>query len=131
MRAKFLLDSHTVLWTLYEPHLLPPAVRILVEDSLNELLISDLSIWELVDKAAKYRLPVAGFSPDRIVERIMGLGSTILRIELDDIVASVKLPSHHGDPHDRLIIAQARRTGATLLSKDGKFKQYDVPLLWA
>jgi PIN domain nuclease of toxin-antitoxin system len=55
----------------------------------------------------------------------------MLPIQLDDIIASVKLPRHHGDPLDRLLIAQARRFNATLLSRDGKFNHYEVCIFWA
>jgi len=127
---KFLFDSHALLWTIYEPFRLPPGVASAIADPSNDLLISHVSVWELTDKAAKFRLPVAGFSVDRIVARIQELGATLLPIDLADVVASVKLPQHHGDPMDRVLIAQARRLNATLLSKDGKFKHYDVPVFW-
>jgi PIN domain nuclease of toxin-antitoxin system len=127
---KFLLDSHTLLWTLYEPHYLPARVVSAVANSNNLLYVSHVSVLELTDKAAKFRLPIAGPSVDRIVERILGLGVTMVPIELADITASVTLPRRHDDPLDRLLIAQAIRLGATLLSKDGKFGEYDVPVLW-
>lgn len=126
-----MLDSHTLLWAIYEPHLLPGIVSSIIEEETNSLFLSHVSIWELTDKAAKFRLPTAGPSPDRIMLRILELRATVLAIDLDDIIASVKLPRHHGDPMDRLLIAQARRLEATLLSRDGKFKHYDVPTLWA
>jgi PIN domain nuclease of toxin-antitoxin system len=74
-------------------------------------------VWEIVDKAAKFRLPMAGYSVDRIVERIDGLRVTMVPIEMRDIISSVKLPQVHGDPMDRALIAQAQRLGATLLSR--------------
>ena len=119
MTERFLLDTHTLLWTLYEPERLPPEVRTILEGSINELLLSDVSVLEITSKAARYRLPQAGFS----VDVIMG--------DRDDIVAAAKLPLHHTDPLDRVLIAQARRLGATLLSKDSKFASYDVALFWA
>jgi len=127
---KFLLDSHTLLWTLYEPHRLPVGIASSIANSTNPLYVSHVSVLELTDKAAKFRLPIAGSSVDRIVERILGLGVTMVPIELADITASVKLPRHHDDPLDRLLLAQAMRLGATLLSRDGKFGDYDVPVLW-
>ena len=128
--SNLLLDSHTLLWTLYEPHLLTPRVRSAIEDPGNHLFISQVSVLELTDKVAKFRLPTAGFFVDRVVERIEEIRATIVPIEMRDILASVKLPRHHNEPLDRLLIAQAERLDATLLSKDGKFKLYDVPLLW-
>jgi PIN domain nuclease of toxin-antitoxin system len=127
---RFLFDSHTLLWTIYEPFRLSASVQSVIANTSNDLLISHISIWELTDKAAKFRLPVAGFSVDRIVDRITGLGGTLLPVELADIVASVKLPHAHGDPMDRALIAQAQRHNAILLSRDRKFNLYDVPVFW-
>jgi PIN domain nuclease of toxin-antitoxin system len=120
---KFLLDSHTLIWTLYEVRLLPLDVQSILTDERNELLISHVSIWEIVDKAAKFHLPMAGTSADAILRDIRGIHAPLLPINLEDVVSSVKLPRHHHDPLDRVLIAQARRLDATLLSKDGKFKQ--------
>jgi PIN domain nuclease of toxin-antitoxin system len=128
--SAFLLDSHALLWTLYQPDILPLSVVSLIEDKNTLLYVSDISQWEIIDKATKFRLPMAGSSADQIAKDIWALDVTMLPIELDDIVSSVKLPRHHNDPMDRLLIAQARRLGATLLSRDGKFKHYDVPIFW-
>jgi PIN domain nuclease of toxin-antitoxin system len=127
---KLVLDSHTLLWTLYEPRRLPAGVAAAIADSLNQLYVSHVSVLELTDKAAKFRLPSAGFSVDRIVERILGLGVTMVPIELADIAASVKLPRHHDDPFDRLLIAQAQARNLVLVSKDAEIAKYDVMVLW-
>lgn len=128
--ARFLMDSHTMLWTLYVSEVLPVAVRSVLEDNTNELLISHISPWEIADKATKFRLPMAGSSADAIFQDVDELEATLLPIELEDILESIKLPRFHNDPLDRVLIAQARRVDATLLSKDGKFKQYDVRVFW-
>jgi PIN domain nuclease of toxin-antitoxin system len=127
---KFMLDSHTLLWTLYEPELLPAGVASAISDSAHQLYVSHISVLELTDKAVKFRLPKAGSAADRIIEHILGLGVTMTSVELADIAASVKLPRHHDDPLDRILIAQAQRLSATLLSRDGKFGHYDVPVFW-
>ena len=115
---------------LYDPKLLPSDVQSLLTDENNELLVSYVSLWEITDKAAKFRLPMAGASVDAILRDIHGFRATLLEIQLDDIMNSVKLPRHHNDPLDRVLIAQAIRLDATLLSKDSKFKYYDVRLFW-
>lgn len=73
---------------------------------------------------------MAGSSPDRIVQDVLELRMDLVAISFEDVLNSVKLPRHHNDPMDRLLIAQAHRVGATLLSKDGKFSFYDVPVRW-
>jgi PIN domain nuclease of toxin-antitoxin system len=54
----------------------------------------------------------------------------LLTHDADDMIASVRLPLHHKDPFDRLFIAQALAHNCILISKDGLFKNYGVPLLW-
>ena len=130
MKEPWILDTHTLLWALYEPERLPEKVRVIIEGETNHLLLSDVSVLEITTKAAQYRLPQAGFSVDRIVGRILGLGVTTVAIHLEDIITSAKLPWHHADPLDRLLIAQAQRLDAVLLSKDSKLKLYDVLTFW-
>ncbi len=128
---RYLLDTHTLIWTLYDPASLSVRVRGLVSGFEHELYGSHVSILEITDKASKGRLPLAGNSPDAILEDLQAFPVKLVPISLEDILASVKLPRHHNDPLDRLLIAQAQRLGATLLSKDGMFKLYDVPVLWS
>jgi PIN domain nuclease of toxin-antitoxin system len=58
--VKLLFDSHVLLWTVYEPERLTPLVAQLVADTSNDLHISLATVWELSNKAAAYRLPLAG-----------------------------------------------------------------------
>ena len=125
-----LLDSHTVLWTLYDPAMLPRGLASLLRDPSTNLFISEASVWELSDKAAKSRLPLAGNSVSQLMRDIEALGVTLLPIERADILASVALPPHHGDPFDRMLIAQAQARNLLLVSKDADIAKYDVKVLW-
>lgn len=58
------------------------------------------------------------------------LGAILLPIERADILASVELPPHHGDPFDRLYVAQAQLRNLVLVSKDDEIAKYDVTVLW-
>ena len=127
----FLLDNHVVLWSLYEPARLSIAVETVLLDVGAALYMSEASLWELLDKAAKGRLPLAGSSPQLIVEQILSLDVSFLPVTQADIVASVSLPLHHGDPFDRMLVVQAQRRGVTLISRDQAMKLYDVPVLWS
>ena len=76
--------------------------------------------------------------------RLLGIGSTIrdlreavdaqsifiLPINYEHILRFEHLPGHHGDPFDRLLIAQALTEGLTILTADSKFRRYDAPILW-
>jgi PIN domain nuclease of toxin-antitoxin system len=128
--SDLLLDSHTLLWALYDPTLLPLPLTGLLEDASVILYISEVSLWELADKAAKRRLPLASNSISKFVEDVEALAATLLPIERADILASVMLPPHHGDPFDRLLIAQAQVRGLVLASKDADIAKYDVKVVW-
>ena len=124
-----LLDAHTVIWLIYEPERLPGELRTLIADPGNALYISLATVWELANKVAAHRLPLAGTSVERMVERIRELGATFLAISPDDIVAAAMLPWHHLDPFDRMIVAQAQAR-SLLVTNDSKIAMYEVEVLW-
>ncbi len=66
---KLLFDSHVLLLALYEPERLPSLVTELVTDQNNELFVSLATVWELGNKAVVHRLPLAGSSVERMLER--------------------------------------------------------------
>ena len=78
-----LLDAHTVIWVIYEPERLPGELRTLIADPGNALYISLATVWELANKVAAHRLPLAGTSVERMVERMRELGATFLAITPD------------------------------------------------
>jgi PIN domain nuclease of toxin-antitoxin system len=125
-----LLDTHALLWMLYSPDVLPPHLVVLLREPANRLFVSEGTVWEITDKAAKGRLPLAGKSVSQIMRDIDGSNATLLPIERPDILASVELPPHHGDPFDRLYVAQARARDLVLVSKDADIAKYNVKMLW-
>ena len=93
------------------------------------LRVSHASLWELMLKVARGRIDAIQESVDDIMVRLKKAAIVALPIEIEDIRASTELPLHHLDPFDRLLIAQARRRGFTLVSADQWFHNYDVQLL--
>jgi PIN domain nuclease of toxin-antitoxin system len=127
---KLLLDAHSLYWAIYDPDKLPPTVRAAIADIRNSLFVSLATLWEMANKAAVDRLPLAGPSIDRMVERIEQLGVTFLPITQGEIVAAATLPHHHADPFDRILVAQAQARGLHVVTKDSKMALYDVRILW-
>jgi PIN domain nuclease of toxin-antitoxin system len=127
--VKLLLDAHILLWILYEPERLADWTRNAITDESNELFVSLATLWEIVNKAATHRLPLAGASLERIVERIEDLGVAFLPILQSEIVAAAMLPRHHADPFDRILIAQANAYALTLVTVDADMMLYDVTTL--
>jgi PIN domain nuclease of toxin-antitoxin system len=92
----------------------------------NQVLVSVASAWEIAIKHALGRLT---FPVDRFEEILQRMGFDALPIGLGHALAAGQLPRHHDDPFDRLLIAQARTEGLTLVSVDRIIALYDVPVL--
>ena len=127
---KLLLDTHTFIWWDCDPLRLSPQVLNMCQDQENVLLISVASLWEMQIKLQLGRLkqntPLAELvSGQQKINKI-----EVLVIKLEHILSLGKLPSHHKDPFDRLLIAQAGIEEAVLVSKDPIFREYDVRVLW-
>ncbi len=126
----YLLDTHTFLWFLESPSLLPLRTRELIENSALELAVSLVTPWEIAIKSATGKLDAEAILDDfdAIVERAR---LTLLVPTVAQVIRSGRLPAHHRDPFDRLLAAQAMEPGWTLLSKDAVFDAYGVRRLWA
>lgn len=124
---KLLIDSHALIWMLSDVDRLPPRAKQEIVSRENQLYVSVASLWELKLKAATGKLRL----PQPFYQEILLLGFDILAIELKHIDEATRLPLHHKDPFDRMLIAQALTEGMTLVSADRKAAVYEVPLLWA
>ncbi len=122
-----LLDTHVALWLVADPDRLGPFTEAALANIDNEVVVSVASVWEASIKAAlgKLRAPVELWSE---VERS---GITLIPIERDDAIDAAALPPHHRDPFDRMLIAQAQRRSATLVTVDSWVRAYDVRTLTA
>lgn len=118
-----LLDTHILLWAAGFPDRLPPATRDLIEDERTKLLYSAASIWEVAIKSGLGR---RDFDVDpRVLRRgLLENGYTELPITGAHAAAVDLLPPVHADPFDRLLIAQARIEGVTLLTADRVVGRY-------
>jgi PIN domain nuclease of toxin-antitoxin system len=116
----WMLDTHALLWALFEPDKLGRKVRAVLENPANQVLVSPVSYWEISLKFGLGKLVLPDTDPSEIPHAVSQLG---LREDLlvPDILASFhRLPyaPNHRDPFDRLLVWQAIRRGHTLLSKD-------------
>jgi PIN domain nuclease of toxin-antitoxin system len=120
-----LLDAHALLWALVEPEALSATTRGAIENPANDVVVSVASVWELEIKRSigKLRLDVD------LVTELERVGFDLLPITGADATAAARLPMHHRDPFDRMLVAQASRLDATLVSRDEAFLAYDVAVL--
>lgn len=126
---RLLLDSHVFLWWVGADPALPRRARAAIADADNECFLSHASVWEMAIKASlgKLKLPV---SVERFVAEQCELNDIrFLSITLAHVVAVERLPFHHRDPFDRLLVVQARYEGMALISHDPSLKLYGVPVI--
>ena len=121
---KILLDSHVLLWWLGDDGRLDGAAHRVISEEADEVVVSAASVWEIGIKRALGKLT----APDDLPEQVETSGFTAWSMTVDDARAAANLPRHHGDPFDRMLVAQARERGATLMSADRVMTGYDVEL---
>ncbi|PTM42016.1 type II toxin-antitoxin system VapC family toxin [Bosea sp. 124] len=120
---RLLLDTHVLLWSFYRPERLSRSAQELIQDTDNAVLFSAASMWEIAIKAALRRDDFQ-IEPDRILELMDAAGFIEIPVTSRVAVAVRDLPQHHGDPFDRLLVAQAIAEPAILLTADRKLQAY-------
>ena len=122
-----LLDTHVLLWAAGVPERLPVTARALIEHRDTELFFSAASLWEVAIKSGLGR---ADFRVDpRVLRRgLLENGYAELPVTGAHAVAVDLLPPIHRDPFDRLLVAQARVEGFTLLTADEVVSRYPGPI---
>lgn len=123
-QAGFLLDSHVLIWSLYQRSKLPARYHPMLEGEAPTS-ISVATVWEIEIKKKVGRLPV----PDAIWSQAAEVGHRFIAIEQAHAIEAARLPIHHGDPFDRMLIAQARCQDLTILTVDRAFGAYDVSVV--
>ncbi len=122
---RILLDSHALLWWANEPEKLVPTARLAIADPANEIFASAASVWELGLKAAKHKLRL----PRDFESFLLGNGIALLPFTVRHAMESTLLPSIHGDPFDRALLAQCRVESMTFATRDRILSQYGVQIL--
>jgi PIN domain nuclease of toxin-antitoxin system len=128
--VKLLLDSHVAIWMLYDAKQLSANAAAALQNEDNELKVSYATLWELTLKLSRKGLPLIGSSVLYMMQELTNVDVSLLRIQRNHILAVEELPHFHGDPFDRMLIAQAGVEGLTLVTADAAMRQYDVPMLW-
>jgi PIN domain nuclease of toxin-antitoxin system len=127
---KYLIDTHILIWHgENNPALKPPVVAIL-NDFQNEIFISHASLWEITIKVSLGKLKL-GFPIARLEDSLLENGFKLLPFEFSHYQVLSGLHFHHGDPFDRMIIAQALSEKLYIITHDDKFGLYSAPVIWA
>ena|ERR1041385_1905272 len=128
---KLLLDTHVFLWMHGDHDRLSARSRKLLVDAETELHLSVVVTWELGIKIAREKLTLPEPLDRYVMSRAQRSRMSMLSIDLNHVLEAVTLPPHHGDPFDRMLVAQARSEGLTLLTADPWIARYDVEVLRA
>ena len=123
---KLLLDTHAVLWFLRGDERLSESARRHLADEANRVLLSAAVAWEISIKRSLGKL----VAPPDYVSALLDAGVQPLAISVEHARAVERLPAHHRDPFDRMLVAQAIVEGAALVSRDEALRPYDVTLIW-
>jgi len=123
--VRILVDTHIFLWALSNPEKLSDDRRYEIESPDNEVFLSAMSIAELMIKRTIGKIDIQ-FDP---IETAGEIGFEILSFSGEDAMVLGKLPLHHRDPFDRMLIAQAIANRLSLMSDDAKLLPYDCKVI--
>lgn len=124
--ATVLVDTCTLLWAVDTPEKLGVAAREAIGATGNRVLVSTGTLWELSIKVGQGKLEL----PEDFFEELPELGYETLGIENHHLAEYRKLPLHHRDPFDRLLVAQAKAEGIALVTCDPEIAKYGTAIVW-
>lgn len=127
---RLLIDTHALIWFCEGNSALSVRARAEMENAANQRYVSHATLWETAIKSELGKLelqtPYRAFFPGVLSAN----GFEILPSTIAHYRELILLPRFHGDPFDRLMIAQARVEKLTIITCDPHFPAYGVPLLW-
>ena len=127
---RVLIDTHVLIWYLEGNSKLSPKARQLIDSRQDQVFLSIVSLWEMTIKIGMDKLQLG--RPFDELEGVLGrMNISVLPIAFADMKEYLKLPLHHRDPFDRLLIAQALVETIPVLSKDAIFSNYrELNCIW-
>ena len=123
---KLLLDTHAALWFLAGDERLGEQARQHLLDDANPALVSAAVAWEIAIKRSLGKL----VAPENALHALIEAGARPLPVTIEHADEVERLPWHHRDPFDRMLVAQARIEGAALVTRDPALRAYGVSLIW-
>jgi len=126
---KAILDTHAFLWALAGDARMSRHARDVFAGS-TDLFLSMASIWEILIKVQSGKLNLPQPAGPYVLSRLAENRIKTLPISIDHLLAIERLPRHHRDPFDRMLIAQSMEEDWPIITADPKFKQYSVQVIW-
>lgn len=128
---RLLLDTHAWFWWTMDSPRLPPRAKAMIADRANVILLSAVSIYELVRKFHLGRLPEMEPLVEGVEDRIDQQGFERLAVTTAHALKAASLVGEHRDPFDRLLIAQSLIEEAPLITNEVLFEDYGVIRVWS
>ncbi|MBA2409919.1 MAG: type II toxin-antitoxin system VapC family toxin [Gammaproteobacteria bacterium] len=128
--VRVLLDTHALLWWLFDDKRLSALARKLIAAADNDLIVSSASAWEITTKYRIGKLPSAGDVPTRLPVYLRKARMSVLTISLEHAMVAGALPGPHRDPFDRMLIAQSQLEHMPVITVDSIFRDYGVRTCW-
>ncbi len=120
---QYLIDTHIFLWFVSNAKELSKNAKTLIEDEQNEIFISLASLWEISIKTALGKLTING-NYESVIDDLIDNSIEILPVNFAHTVEQNRLPFHHCDPFDRIIVSQAIVENLNFISADTIFDDY-------
>lgn len=130
MANRYLLDTHVLLWWLFDDARLSQSARKTIEDPERIIMVSSASAWEISTKYRLGKLPHAAEVVKNLPQWIRRVHMAVLEISLEHALAAGSLPGPHRDPFDRMLIAQAQMEDIPIMTTDPAFRHYPVNICW-
>lgn len=124
-----LVDTHAFLWFMAGDRRLSATARRALEQGEGAWWLSAASVWELSIKASLKRLVLPAPAAEYIAEKVQA-GLRVLSVEWTHAAAVERLPFHHRDPFDRLLVAQAQAERLAVVTGDAVFRKYGLRVVW-
>ena len=130
MKSRYLFDTHALVFWYSEEGVSEEFVRFFDEQAeCGNVFVSSISFWELALLSKKGKIEIDDIESWKS-ELIENTEIRIINPDASEMIASVSLPDIHKDPFDRLLIVQANRHEAMLVTKDEIIKVYSVETFW-
>jgi PIN domain nuclease of toxin-antitoxin system len=123
---RLLLDAHAALWWLSDDERFSDTAARHLADETNQVLLSAAVVWEVAIKRGLEKLD----TPGDLGRTLLDAGAHPLAVTLAHAAAVERLPWHHRDPFDRMLVAQASVEGAAIVSRDEALRAYGIALIW-
>jgi len=131
---KYLLDTHTFIWSIAQSNSIPERTRHELRNPGNDVFISAVNLWEISIKTRIRKIDLGGVTVDSLIELAEEIGFQLIGLSPEEALTYGKLAEDtHFDPFDRMLIWQAIRRNLTMVSRDSEFEKF-VPhglrLVW-